>query len=127
MAAKDLIPFNKRSEAEQRELSKKGGIASGIARRKKKARKEILKAVLRLPDKDYNIEAIANIAEEKGGNIDAQDLLVIAQLRKALKGNTTAAVFIRDLAGEKPSKNVVYVEDPYADLTTEELRAMLQS
>ena len=36
MAMKDLIPFNKRSKDEVKELNRKGGINSGKARRQKK-------------------------------------------------------------------------------------------
>lgn len=36
MAQKDLIPINKRTKSEQKELATRGGIASGEARRKKK-------------------------------------------------------------------------------------------
>lgn len=34
----NLIPFTKRTPEEHRELSRKGGIASGVARRQKKER-----------------------------------------------------------------------------------------
>ena len=38
----NLIPFTKRTPEEHRELSRKGGIASGEARRKKKERRMAL-------------------------------------------------------------------------------------
>ncbi len=46
MAQKDLIPFNKLTEEKQKELAKKGGKASGEARRKKKAMRETLEMLL---------------------------------------------------------------------------------
>lgn len=46
MSQADLIPFNKLTEAKQKELTRKGGIASGIARREKKKRGEILREIL---------------------------------------------------------------------------------
>ena len=42
----NLIPFNQRTESEQREIAKKGGEASAEARRKKKSRQELLQTFL---------------------------------------------------------------------------------
>lgn len=36
----NLIPFNERTESEQRQIAQKGGIASGAARRRKRSMKE---------------------------------------------------------------------------------------
>ena len=41
----NLIPFNKRSKSEAREINKKGGIASGEARRRKRQLGEIANIV----------------------------------------------------------------------------------
>lgn len=46
MNDKNLKPQNKRTKSEQREIARKGGIASGEARRQKKAIAEMLRAVL---------------------------------------------------------------------------------
>lgn len=42
----NLIPANKRSESERREIAKKGGIASGKSRRRKKELKTIIEQAL---------------------------------------------------------------------------------
>ena len=44
----NLIPFNKRTESEQREQARKGGQKSGEVRRQKKAMKETMKMLLSL-------------------------------------------------------------------------------
>lgn len=47
-----------------------------------------------------------HLAALKGKNITVQDALMIAQIQKALKGDTTAAVFIRDTAGQNPTTKI---------------------
>lgn len=71
----NLIPFNKRSKEEHREISHKGGIRSGEARRRKREQIEYMK-----------LHDIA-IKEERESNIqllaEAADLLV--EIRKEAK------------------------------------------
>ncbi len=62
----NLIPFNKRSETELREISKKGGINSGKSRREKIAVKERLSIAL---------EMMSNSAIEKSNN-EEEKLLI---------------------------------------------------
>ena len=53
MSQRDLIPMNKRSEDEAKEMGRKGGINSGKARLRKKHGRELVRALLdmREPDK----------------------------------------------------------------------------
>ena len=46
MARDDLIPQNKRTKEEQKEIARKGGIASGEARRAKKKAVEVARLIL---------------------------------------------------------------------------------
>lgn len=94
---------------ERREAGRKGGIASGEAKRKKKAMRERLEIILEMPlksGKSADIESIKNFAALKGKNITVQDAMMIAQIQKALKGDTNAAAFVRDTAGENPSTRI---------------------
>ena len=50
----NLIPQSERTKEEQREIARKGDIASGKARRRKKLIKEQLELLLSLPLKDEN-------------------------------------------------------------------------
>ena len=98
--------FSNMTPEERRELGRKGGIASGEAKRKKKAMRERLEILLDLPLKsgrETDLESIKNFAALKGKNITVQDAMMIAQIHKALKGDTNAAAFVRDTAGENPS------------------------
>ena len=79
---KNLIPFNQRTENEQRELAKKGGIKSGEKRRERKQLKEELLLLL-----------------ETNNN---QEQISIALIEKAKSGDVRAFEMIRDTIGEKP-------------------------
>ena len=101
--------FDRMTPEQRSEYGRKGGIASGEAKRKKKAMRERLEILLSLPlkaGKNADLESIKNFAALKGKNITVQDAMMIAQIQKALKGDTTAAAFVRDTAGENPSTKV---------------------
>lgn len=94
---------------ERREAGRKGGIASGEAKRAKKAMRERLEILLDMKlksGKGIDIESIQSFAELKGKNITVQDALMIAQIQKALKGDTNAAAFVRDTAGQNPTQKI---------------------
>ena len=82
----NLIPMSERSESEVRELGRKGGIASGEARRRKKTLKEELITLLEENDNNNKIS--------------------LALLQKALNGDIQAFTTIRDTIGEKPSDKI---------------------
>ena len=95
---------------ERREAGRKGGIASGEAKRRKKAMRERLEVLLELPlksGKSADLDSIKNFAALKGKNITVQDALMLAQIQKALKGDTTAATFVRDTVGDKPNDKTI--------------------
>lgn len=90
---------------ERREAGRKGGIASGEAKRRKKAMRERLEVLLELPlksGKRADLDNIKNLTALKGANITVEDAVMLAQIQKALKGDTAAAIFVRDTVGEKP-------------------------
>ena len=92
MKRKDnLIPFDKRTKSEARELGKKGGKASGKARRERKQLKEELIALLQ-----------ALVPDEDGGTKTAQERISLSLIEEATKGNVKAFEVIRDTIGEKP-------------------------
>lgn len=101
--------FDKMSPEERREMGRRGGIASGEAKRKKKAMRERLEIILDMPlkaGKGVDIETIQNFAKLKGKNITVQDAMMIAQIQRALHGDTNAAVFVRDTAGQNPTQKI---------------------
>lgn len=104
MARDDLIPFSERSVDEAKKLGQKGGINSGIARRKKAAMKDVAAMVLGL--KPALNEATTEQFKKLGIDIEEvtmQTLSLMKQNEKAIKGNLAALQFLRDTAGEKPT------------------------
>lgn len=89
--SENLIPNNKRSPNELREITKKGGKASGEARREKK---QFQKAILAA------LEAVT-----ADGSTVLEDIIA-AQIKKALNGDTKAFEVIRDTSGEKPTDKI---------------------
>ena len=94
---------------EARIYGSKGGKASGKARREKKAMKETLEALLAMPlneGKADDIEEIRNLACVKGKNITVQEAIMLTQIKKAIKGDTRAAEYIRDTSGNKIKEGI---------------------
>lgn len=96
----NLIPFDQRSEDEQREIRRKGGIASGVARRRKRALKEAADLYLSLPVSDkrtWNRLARRGIGPE---DIDNQMLVIAGLTDAAACGDAKAAAVLFKALGE---------------------------
>lgn len=123
--------FHEQTAAEQRALAEKGGIASGKARRERKAMKDTLASLLSMPLKDdsvTDIEGIQSLASLNGKNITVQEAIMLAQIKKAVKGDTKAAEYIRDTSGNKLKDALELsggVNNPFAGLSTEELKRLI--
>jgi len=87
----NLIPWNKRTENEQREYARQGGQKSGEVRRQRKAMKEQMEMLLSLPFrvKDKNDKEIADTLADTLGidkdKIDNQMAMMIALWKTAMK------------------------------------------
>lgn len=83
---KNLIPQNKRTKEEQREIARMGGIASGQARREKKATQKILQDILNLDVESNHL--LVKLAKQVGVSTDksihelATTVLLINTLKK---------------------------------------------
>jgi hypothetical protein len=125
----NLIPFSERSKEEARELGRKGGIASGEARKKKKLFKEHIELLLSLPLKDKKaIKQLESLGIDID-NIDNQMAMVISMWQKALKGDVNAFNTLRDTVGEKPKETLSLegeVNNPFKGMTTDELRQLIK-
>lgn len=130
MNESNLIPNSERSPEEVRENGRKGGIASGKARRKKKLIKEQLELLLSLPLKDENAKRKLEQIGIDADNLDNQMAMVISIWNKALKGDVQAFNTIRDSVGEKPKEvieNHNYTKEElekYKMLSIEELKKL---
>ena len=116
----NLIPFTSDQDREQaKKNGRKGGVASGEARRKKKAMKDAINMLLSLPLKDEKAKAYLEYLGFEKEDMDNQLGLVISMYKEAVaKGNVQAANWIRDTAGDKPVENVeANVENKNADIS----------
>ena len=102
----NLVKAEDLTSEELRERARKGGKASGKARKDKREQKQIILDVLSLPLADGSIEDITSLAAAEGANLSINQAIVIQQVKKALKGDTKAAEYLRDTAGQKPSDKV---------------------
>lgn len=100
----NLIP--PRSKDEARTRGKNGGIASGKARREKKALRETMQELLtmRLKDKKLLEELAALGFTAKG--ITMQDAISAAMIKQAVKGNVKAYNAIKDTLYTKNENEV---------------------
>lgn len=101
MAREDLIPINKRTKDEQKKITTAGGIASGVARRRKRSMKEAADLYLSLPVSDrrrWNKVARKLVDPE---DIDNQMAMIVGLTEAATAGDARAATVIVKLLGEE--------------------------
>lgn len=115
-------PYRFRTGEKQVEVARRGGIASGEARRRKKTMRETAKMLLdmEIPNAAKELKAkmkAMGISEE---DFTYQSAVMIGILNQAMKGNTKAASFLRDTVGENPllmeeegSSLADYIEEAY--------------
>lgn len=95
----NLIPFNRRSVSEAREMGRKGGKASGEARRRKADFRKTLNLLLTA---EIDNEEYKPVLEALGLECTLESALLMAQIKEAMKGNTKAAYFVAQYAGQSP-------------------------
>ena len=106
----NLIPMNKRSKEEVRQLASRGGKKSGKVRKAKKTMKEYAELLMGLDVTDsrkLNSMAKAGIPAEA---CDNKMLLVFALLKTAQSGDVQAAKEIRSILGEDKTQDMTAME-----------------
>ena len=95
----NLKPYGELTEAEQRELTRKGGIASGAARRRKRDMREWAEVLG---------QTLMTMKTPDGKEVAEGDMaaaVVLKQYQKAInKSDTAAAAFLMRLRGEDVQK-----------------------
>lgn len=119
-----------RSEDEARRKGAAGGRASGEARRRKRAMREVLDDLLQMPLKRgelKNVECLGDLMGPNGKinllngkiNVTVEQAVLLGQAVLAMQGNTKAATFLRDTAGQKILKDAEeqsqYEDDGFTD------------
>lgn len=113
----NLVPFTSdQSREEAKKNGAAGGRASGESRRRKRAMREVLDDLLSMPLKKGALKEIESLAELAGPNgkinllngkvnVTVEQAMLLAQILQAINGNTKAATFLRDTAGQKILKD----------------------
>lgn len=120
-----------RTPKKRQELAAAAGRASGEARRRKRAMREVLDDLLQMPLKRgelKNVECLGDLMGPNGKlnvlnnpkvNLTVEQLVLLTQVTLALHGNTKAATFLRDTAGQKILKDAEeqsqYEDDGFTD------------
>lgn len=111
--------------------SRRGGIASGESRRRKRDAKEIIEIFLSMNinnGKKSDIEGIKNFMDIQGKTITVEEAMHLKMVQKALKGDLNAYNMALSIIGDKPAEKVKVEANvnPMAELTTEELRKLIE-
>ena len=110
------------SSDEARELGRRGGVASGAARRRRKALREAadIFLALPLPDKD-EVKRLRKLGLGMD-DIDVQMGIVARRLERAMLGDTKAAKLLFDIVGPEPETNYLDAtnDDPITQSLNEE-------
>lgn len=94
------------------EIARKGQAAQAEGRRRKRALREVLDVLLSMEytgnalDGSELATAAQEVAKKQGESLDQYDAVAIAQIIKAQDGDTAAAAWVRDSAGDKPGETV---------------------
>ena len=115
---KNLIPMDKRSKSEARELGRNGGIASGVSRRRKRSLKEAADLYLSLPVSDRKMWNKISRRGVDPDEIDNQMAMIIGLTMAATAGDAKAAKVIVDLLGEDAHSEEASVHPLVSDLVT---------
>ena len=87
----------------RRENARKAGIASGKAKRKRKEMRELAEALLEVGIHDGRVQDVKSLDDVNNKNVSVAAAILLAQIKKAIQnGDTRAAEFIRDTAGQNP-------------------------
>lgn len=106
---KNLTPFtSEQSREEAVKNGKKGGIASGVSRRRKSTMRKVVREMLGAclnSDASEFVELVRPRLLALGVDVEGatyQDVLLAGIMVKAMKGDVRAAEFIRDVSGDSP-------------------------
>lgn len=131
MGKENLVQYKDSSTPEERrERASRAGVASGVARRKRKMMRDVFNDLMGAGVTELElIEQLANV----GLPFTQEAAICYAAVKKAQTGDIEACRFVRDTLGEKPVEGVAIgslIDMPVESidlsmLTDEELRAMI--
>lgn len=110
---KNLTPI--RDSETARELGRRGAMVTNAKKRRRKTLKEAADFLLSLPLRgNEDVKELASLADAKAQrnangkavspNITVEQAIMLAQVKEAMNGSTTAANFIAEILGEKTER-----------------------
>lgn len=110
---KNLIPNTQRTKEEVQANTRKGGIASGIARRRKKTFKELINQFLETEISDVKFKKqLVKTGISTDEVVNYKLATTIAMVKEAMKGNVKAFEVLRDTIGEDLTSKVEITQTP---------------
>ena len=101
----NLVPFtSEQSREEAVRNGRKGGIASGIARRQNADLKKRLKEIANMALREGKIDEITTLADAKNANLSISDALLVKLVAMALGGNIKAMNTLMGMLGNDPTE-----------------------
>lgn len=97
---KNLVPNEERTPDELRSITQKGGIASGVARRRKRSMREAADYYLALPETDRRRVNALLRDEVDPEDVDNQMSVVMGMAEAAKRGDARAANVLLKMLGE---------------------------
>lgn len=95
--SENLIPFDKRTESEQREIRSAGGRASGKSRRRTARMRETMN---RLMTMQAEVEGLSDVLRADGGESTYEEIICMAMIHEAAMGNVKAYNAIMATVGQ---------------------------
>lgn len=99
----NLIPFDRRTEDEQRNIRSAGGKASGATRRRKAAMRDTMNRLLTMK---VEVEGLSDILRADGGESTYEEIVTMAMIEKAMRGDVKAYMAIKDVLGQTSKSDV---------------------
>lgn len=116
---RNIIPNSERTPEERREIARAGGIASGVARRRKRSLKQAADLYLSLPVTDRRVwNKIARDGVEPE-DIDNQMAMIVGLTEAAVQGDARCAKVLVDLLGDSTGEEST-PDDGFMDALREE-------
>jgi hypothetical protein len=114
----NLIPANKRTEEELRQMTRNGGLASVKARREKKKLREMVEIFGSLKVDKKNSRLMEDLGIDEAYHTRFMQG-VVSLFSKANKGDVAAFNAIRDIIGEKPVDETKVTGSVQTDISIE--------
>lgn len=93
----NLMQYRSSTPDERRKNASKAGKASGAARRRKAAMRETMNRILTM---QAEVEGLSDILRADGGESTYEEIITMAIIEKAMRGDVKAYIAIRDTLGQ---------------------------